>query len=105
MGSVVQSQAKSQAQQAINHEKEHSKVGVTWVSLAVFMIILLLLAIFILQNGTTVQIRYFGFHGSLPFGVGMLLAAVAGAVLTLLVGSVRIVQLKSRHSTTSRSTQ
>lgn len=66
------------------------------MSLGAFMLILLLLAIFILQNSTSVQIKYLGFHGNLPFGVGMLLAVVAGSILALLIGSVRILQLKSR---------
>ena len=78
-------------------EKEHSKVGTAWTSLAVFVVLLLLLAIFILQNSNKVGISYLGFHGSLSFGVGMLLAAIAGSVLTLLIGSVRILQLKARR--------
>jgi uncharacterized integral membrane protein len=80
-----------------NNEKEHSKIGTAWVSLIVFVILLLLLAIFILQNSNKIKISYFGFHGNLSFGVGMFLAALAGSILTLLVGSARIIQLKSRR--------
>lgn len=77
--------------------KDHSRVGTAWTSLVVFVIILLLLAIFILQNSSKVGISFLGFHGSLSFGVGMLFAAVAGAALTLLIGSIRILQLKARR--------
>jgi uncharacterized integral membrane protein len=79
----------------IKATNEHSKVGTVWMFLVIFVLLLLLLAIFILQNSTRVKISYFGFHGDLSFGVGMLLAALAGAVLTLLIGSIRILQLKS----------
>lgn len=75
-------------------QDHHSRVGVTWLSLAVFVIILLLLVIFILQNNHDVAIEYFGWNGSVPFGVSIILAALAGAILTLLIGSIRILQLK-----------
>jgi lipopolysaccharide assembly protein A len=41
-----------------------------------------------------VDIAYFGAHGHLPLGVALLLAAVAGALLVLIPGTVRIVQLR-----------
>lgn len=72
-----------------------SKVGTTWVGLAIFVIILLLLLVFILQNSIPVKIHYFGATGTVGFGVGLLLAAVVGSLLTLLVGSARILQLRA----------
>jgi uncharacterized integral membrane protein len=42
----------------------------------------------------TVKIHYLGAKGSIGFGVAMLLSAAAGIVLTLSVGSLRILQLK-----------
>jgi uncharacterized integral membrane protein len=79
------------------NESEKSKVGTVWITLTVFVVILLLLIIFILQNSITVHIKYFGAKGTLQFGVAMLIAAVAGSLLTLLVGSARIIQLKTRR--------
>jgi uncharacterized integral membrane protein len=87
----------TETQPPANQAKEHSRVGTAWVSLLVFVLLLFLLAIFILQNSTKVQISFFGFHGNLSFGVGMLFAAIAGSVLTLLIGSIRILQLKARR--------
>lgn len=75
-------------------QEHHSRVGVTWLSLGVFVIILLLLVIFILQNNNDVPIKYFGWNGSVPFGVSIVLSALVGAILTLLIGSIRILQLK-----------
>ena len=78
-------------------DKEHSKSGTVWVSLIVFVVLLIFLAIFLLQNSTKVKISYFGFHGNISFAVAMLLATIAGSVLTFLIGSIRILQLKSRR--------
>jgi uncharacterized integral membrane protein len=58
-------------------------------------VILVLLLIFILQNGYTVEISYFGAHGHLPLGVALLLAAVSGILLVSLAGSARIMQLRA----------
>lgn len=87
-------QAPSPTENPTTPQKHHSRVGVTWLSLGVFVIILLLLVIFILQNNNDVPIKYFGWNGSVPFGVSIVLSALVGAILTLLIGSIRILQLK-----------
>jgi uncharacterized integral membrane protein len=61
-----------------------------------FVLVLLFLLIFILQNSKSVTIHYLGYHAHIAFGVAVLLAAVVGSILTLLIGSIRIVQLKMR---------
>ena len=84
-----------------SHPKGHSRIGTTWIALGVFTLVLLLLLVFIIQNNVSVKIHYLGASGSIGFGVAMLLAAVIGAILTLLIGSIRILQLKfsnNRHS-------
>jgi uncharacterized integral membrane protein len=57
-------------------------------------VVLLLLLIFILENTERVKISYFGADGHLSLGVALLLAAVAGALITALVGAARISQLR-----------
>lgn len=71
-----------------------SRIGAVWVSLAVFVTILLLLMIFVIQNSISIPINYFGAHSKISFGVAILLAAIAGSALTLLIGTARILQLK-----------
>jgi len=63
--------------------------------MAFFAVLLLLLLIFILQNGTTVQVSYLGAHGRLPLGVALLLSAVCGVLLVVLAGAARISQLRT----------
>jgi uncharacterized integral membrane protein len=73
-----------------------SRIGNVWIVSILFAIVLLLLLIFILQNGQKVEISYFGAHGHVPMGVALLLAAVFGILLVALPGSARIVQLRMR---------
>jgi uncharacterized integral membrane protein len=57
-------------------------------------VVLLLLLIFILENGRKVPVTYFGATGHLPLGVALLLAAVLGILLVVIPGTARIVQLR-----------
>lgn len=71
-----------------------TRAGVTWVSIILFAAVLVLLLIFILQNTQSVEISYFGAAGTVSLAVAMLLAAVAGVLLTAIAGSLRIWQLR-----------
>jgi uncharacterized integral membrane protein len=55
---------------------------------------LLLLLIFILQNGQRAEVSFLGAHGHLPMGVALLLAAIFGVLLVALPGTARIIQLR-----------
>jgi uncharacterized integral membrane protein len=72
----------------------HSRVGQVWVAAVLFALVLLLLLVFLLQNGQRAEVSFFGFHGTLPMGVALLLAAVFGILLVALPGTARIVQLR-----------
>lgn len=71
-----------------------TRAGATWVFLAVGLLILVVLLIFIVQNGEPAVMQFLGWQWSLPLGVQILLSAIAGALLTLLVGTWRIFQLR-----------
>ena len=71
-----------------------SRSGGLWVGLILSALVLLLLLVFILQNGAPVQISFFAFQGTLPVGVALLLAAILGILLVAIPGSVRILQLR-----------
>ena len=57
-------------------------------------LILILQLIFITQNMESSSLTFFGWHLSLPLGVAMLLAAIAGGLITVTVGTARIIQLR-----------
>ncbi len=73
-----------------------TRTSYAWIGIIAFSVMLVLLLIFILQNTQPVEIAYFGADGSLPLAVAMLLAAVAGVLLTAIAGTLRIWQLR-RH--------
>jgi putative membrane protein len=76
--------------------RRHSRAGAAWVALIVAALVLVLLLIFIVQNSGPVQVKFFGFEGTMSLGVAMVFAAVAGALTAGLLGTVRILQLRSR---------
>jgi uncharacterized integral membrane protein len=65
-----------------------------WLAAVGFALVLLLLAIFLLQNGQRVQVSYLGANGHLPLALAMLLSAVAGALLVGMAGMARVLQLR-----------
>jgi lipopolysaccharide assembly protein A len=77
------------------HRIKRTRISGLWVSVGFFAVVLLLLLIFILQNGTKVDISYMGAHGHLPLGVALLLSAVCGVLLVVLAGAARISQLRT----------
>jgi len=52
------------------------------------------LIIFIAENSGSVTVSFLGAHGRISLGLAMLGAAVVGALVTLLVGTTRILQLR-----------
>ena len=71
-----------------------SRTGVLWTGLILSAVVLLFLLIFILQNNAPVQINFLAATGTLPTGVALLLAAIAGLLLVAIPGGLRILQLR-----------
>ena len=76
------------------HLVRRTRMGGLWVAVVLSAVVLLLLLIFILENGHAVSISYFGAHAHLPLGVALLLAAVLGVLLVVVPGTGRIIQLR-----------
>ena len=70
-----------------------TRAGTAWVLACVAAVALLALIVFITQNLHPVEVSFLGWHGQFPLVVG-LAAALIGSVLTLILGSTRIVQLR-----------
>ena len=71
-----------------------SRLGELWAAAVIFAAVLLVLLIFVLENGQRANVSFFGAHGHLPMGVALLLAAVFGVLLVALPGTARILQLR-----------
>lgn len=77
-----------------------TRAATLWVTLGFGTFFLLAVLIFIIQNLQQARVHFVTLQGSLPLGVALLLAAVGGALVALLLGAVRITQLRrlaSRH--------
>ncbi|MGK3647158.1 LapA family protein [Pseudarthrobacter enclensis] len=74
-----------------------------WVATVTALVVLALLIVFMLQNQDPVQVQYLGLSGSLPLGIGLFIAAVAGGVLVAVAGAARITQLRRTATRPSRT--
>lgn len=83
-----------------DHAIVPTRAATLWVTLGFGLFFLLAVLIFIIQNGARARVHFVTLQGSLPLGIALLLAAVGGALVAVLLGAVRITQLRrvaSRH--------
>lgn len=71
-----------------------TRAAALWSALIAGFLILILLLVFILQNTESATVHFFAWQWNLPIGVGILLAAVCGGLLTVFAATARIVQLR-----------
>jgi lipopolysaccharide assembly protein A len=71
-----------------------TRAGTAWVLACVAAAALLALIVFITQNLHPVEVSFLGWHGQFPLVVVVLAATLISSVLTLILGSTRIVQLR-----------
>ncbi|WP_047224840.1 LapA family protein [Protofrankia coriariae] len=76
------------------HVVRSTRTSRTWTAAILFALVLILLLIFILQNGQQVEVSFLSFDGHLPLAVAMLFATVAGALLIAIPGTGRMFQLR-----------
>jgi uncharacterized integral membrane protein len=68
--------------------------GRFWIVLGGAVVVIILLIIFIAENSQRVTVHFLGANGTISAALALLIAAVAGAIIVLLVGTVRILQLR-----------
>ncbi len=73
-----------------------SRTSGTWLAVVGLLLVLLLLAIFILQNTQEVEITFLGWNGDAPLAAALLIATVAGLAIAAAAGALRILQLRRR---------
>ncbi|MBW0106957.1 DUF1049 domain-containing protein [Pseudonocardia sp. KRD-291] len=71
-----------------------TRVSGLWAGLILSAVVGIFLLVFILQNTSPVQINFLWLDGSLPTGVALLFAAIAGILLVAIPGTARILQLR-----------
>ena len=71
-----------------------TRTGRIWVGVCAAALITVALIIFMVQNTHTVRVTFLGLTGSTSLALMLLIAAVGGILLTLILGSARILQLR-----------
>ncbi|MDR2280499.1 MAG: lipopolysaccharide assembly protein LapA domain-containing protein [Gordonia sp. (in: high G+C Gram-positive bacteria)] len=80
----------------------HTRTRATYAGWIIGVLITILLLVFILQNTASQTIHFFNLTADVPVGVGLLLAAVCGALITALLSGARLFQLKRALKRTTR---
>ncbi|MGF0118350.1 LapA family protein [Promicromonospora sp. Marseille-Q5078] len=75
-----------------------SRAGAAWVGICVAALVLVALIVFMLQNTQLVLVSFLGMQGTVPLAVALLIAGVGVGLIALVVGSIRIAQLRRRLS-------
>ena len=86
-------------------ERMHTWISGTRTSLIAAAVGLIVVMIFIFQNAHAVNISFLGVHLVLPLAGGLLLAAIAGSLLTVAAGPVRITRLRQFMRRSLRKSQ
>jgi len=73
-----------------------SRTSGTWLAVIGMLVVLLLVAVFIIQNTQSVEISFFGWTGEAPLSAALLIATVAGLFISAVAGALRILQLRRR---------
>ncbi|BDO42283.1 hypothetical protein CELD12_17730 [Cellulomonas sp. NTE-D12] len=76
--------------------RRRSRMGAAWVGLVVGALVLVALIVFMLQNTAPVEVVFLGMRGTAPLALTLLIAGIGVGIVALVVGSIRIGQLRHR---------
>jgi lipopolysaccharide assembly protein A len=88
------------------HTIEPTRTSLVWTMVGIGVVLLVAILVFILQNSQRVRMRFLMVDGTLPLGVALLFAALLGALLVLVAGAARVLQLRvvaRRHRRTDQA--
>jgi lipopolysaccharide assembly protein A len=71
-----------------------TRTSMVWTMVGIGVVLLIAILVFILQNGQRARVRFLMVDGTLPLGVALLFAALLGALLVLVAGAARVLQLR-----------
>ena len=75
-----------------------SRAGAAWVGICVAALVLIALIVFMLQNTEPVRVTFLSMQGSVPLAIALLIAGVGVGLVALVIGTIRIGQLRRRLS-------
>jgi uncharacterized integral membrane protein len=71
-----------------------TRAGAAWAALITAALLAVLLIIFLVQNTRSTEVSFLWMTTSTPLAVALLIAAVGSVLLTLILGTARIAQLR-----------
>jgi uncharacterized integral membrane protein len=71
-----------------------TRTGAAWFGICAAALVFVVLIVFMLQNTRSVEVNFLGMHGDLPLALALLIAGVGAAILTMVIGTARITQLR-----------
>jgi uncharacterized integral membrane protein len=104
---MTPSQASSNSQDATRARRRAlgpTRTSWTWIALIVGVVLGIALVDFLVQNTRSTEIEFFSASGHVPLTAALLVAALAGATLVLVVGGVRMIQLRRGVRASSATT-
>jgi uncharacterized integral membrane protein len=71
-----------------------TRMGAAWLAICVTALGFVVLIIFMLQNTRSTEVRFLWMQGNVPLALALLIASVGAALLTMVIGTARITQLR-----------
>jgi putative membrane protein len=71
-----------------------TRLSGAWTAIVLGLLALVVILVFILQNQQKVEVSFLFFSGHLPLAVALLFAMILGALIVVLFGAARILQLR-----------
>lgn len=97
VAAVTEASPEHESKKPVPTKASGGKVGGAWVGLVIGAIVTVVLLVFIMQNPNNVEVTLFTEKFSLPLGILVLFAAIAGAIVMALFAGLRIIQLRMRN--------
>ena len=74
--------------------ERRTRLSGAWTAIVLGLLALIVILVFILQNQQRVEVSFLFFSGRLPLAVALLFAMILGALIVVLFGAARILQLR-----------
>ena len=74
--------------------ERRTRLSGAWTAIVIGLVALVIILVFILQNGQKVEVTFLMFRGQLPLAVALLFALILGAIIVFAFGAARIMQLR-----------
>lgn len=71
-----------------------TRTGMAWVAVGTAAVLTIALIIFLAQNTRSTEVNFLWMTASTPLAVALLIAAAGSVLLTLILGTARIAQLR-----------